>query len=213
MKKKIAILSSSVRDGRLSHRVALFLQNYIETHSGSEVVAGIDETKVAANPGVATDTDANSGIEVDLIDLLEYDFPIFHERLPKMTSSPPAALLDYARRVRETDGLIVVSPVYNASFPASLKNAVDVLVDEWRYKPVLVASVTMGATAGISTVQQLQNLFLKMGARVAAPLYTVVNAGADFSETGEPRDPALAEKFLAAPLAEFMWLVEKSVGD
>lgn len=181
MKKKIAVISSSVRDGRLSHRAALFLQKYIN----------------------------NKGAEVDLIDLLAYDFPIFHERLYKMTS-PPADLLDYARRITEADGVVVVSPVYNASFPAALKNAIDVLVHEWKSKPVLIVSVTFGSTAGISTVQQLQALMLKMDARVAPPLYTVLNAGTDFSPEGDPVDAEKAEKYAQAPVAEFMWLVDAS---
>lgn len=181
MKKKIAVISSSVRDGRLSHRVALFLEKYIGSRDA----------------------------EVDLIDLLAYDFPLFHERLFKMPS-PPAALLDFARRITEADGVVIVSPVYNASFPASLKNAVDVLVKEWKSKPVLIVSVTFGSTAGISTVQQLQALLLKMGSRVAAPIYAVVNAGTDFSPEGDPVDAEKSEKYAQAPVDEFMWLVEKS---
>lgn len=182
MKKKIAVISSSVRDGRLSHRVALFLEKYINNRADTEV---------------------------DLIDLLAYDFPIFHERLYKM-SSPPADLLDFARRITEADGVVMVSPVYNASFPPALKNAIDVLVKEWTSKPVLIVSVSVGPTAGISTVQQLQALMLKMEARVAAPIYTIVNVGTDFAEDGEPVDQEKAEKYAQTPVAEFMWLVYKS---
>jgi len=50
----ISILSSSVRDGRKSHRVAPYLQHYIK------------ENRLA---------------ESDIIDLREYKFPVFKERL------------------------------------------------------------------------------------------------------------------------------------
>jgi len=50
----IAIISSSVRTGRKSHRVALYFKNYLETH-------GL----------------ASAGI----LDLNEYKFPLFEERL------------------------------------------------------------------------------------------------------------------------------------
>lgn len=182
--KKIAIISSSVRDGRLSHRVALFLRNY---------VARMDDVKA------------------DLVDLREYDFPVFHERLMNMPDAPDA-VRDFARRITEADGVVVVSPVYNASFPAALKNVVDLLVTEWVRKPVLVVTVTFGTNAPIQTAQQLQALFLKLGARVAAPLYTVLNAGTDFSPEGEPAGPKF-EKYAAAPVGELMWLVEKSMED
>jgi NAD(P)H-dependent FMN reductase len=181
--RKIVIISSSVRTGRLSHRVALFIQKYIQRNYDD--------------------------IDVSIVDLLEYDFPLFYERLMYM-QDPSAALLDYARRIVDADGMVVVAPVYNASFPAALKNAVDVLVSEWVNKPVVVASVTYGAVPGISTVQQLQTLFLKLGARVAAPVYTVINAGGDFAEDGTPRDSAMSEKFAAAPIKEFMWIVDKT---
>jgi NAD(P)H-dependent FMN reductase len=171
----IAVISSSVRTGRLSHRVALFLCERLRA---------------------------------DMVDLAEYGFPLFHERLKYMEEPPPGAA-DFARRIVQADGVVVVSPVYNASFPAALKNAVDLLVEEWVKKPVLVASVTSGGTAGIMTVQQLQALFLKLGARVAAPMYTVTNVEKDFAEDGKLLNPGV-EKYVQAPVDEFLWLINNS---
>ena len=185
MKKKIAVISSSVRDGRLSHRVALFLKDYL---------------------------DSRGDAEADIVDLREYDFPLFHERLAYM-KEPAPDVLGFARRITEADGVLVVSPVYNASFPAALKNVIDLLFSEWVNKPVLVVSVTYGPNPGIQTVQQLQALFLKMGARVAAPAYTVLNAGTDFSEGGTPADRERLERYAKAPVEELMWLVRKSSED
>lgn len=179
---KIAVISSSVRDGRQSHRLALFLKEYV---------------------GLAF------GADTEILDLKEYGFPLFGERLWNLDPLPEG-LADYARRFKAADGLIVVSPVYNGSFPAALKNVVDVLFAEWRHKPVLVVSVTDGDTPGIATVQSLQTLLLKMGARVAAPLYTVVNVSREYGEDGTPADPAKAEKYAARPLEELMWLVAKT---
>ncbi len=175
MQPKIVVISSSVRTGRLSHRVALFLCKRL----GAEMV-----------------------------DLAEYDFPLFHERL-KFMVEPPEEAVDFARRIAEADGVVVVSPVYNASFPAALKNVVDLLVDEWVKKPVMVVSVSSGGNAPIMTAQQLQSLFLKLGARVAAPLYTVTNVESDFSTDGELLNPAV-ERFTTAPIEEFLWIVTKT---
>lgn len=182
MKKRIAIISSSVRDGRLSHRVALFYKNYLSKRNDTEV---------------------------DLIDLLEYGFPLFSERLPYM-KNPPAAALDYARRIVESDGVIVVSPVYNASYPASLKNAVDLLVGEWAAKPIMVASVSSGTTPGISTASLVQNLFIRMHARVASPVCTITSASTSFSPDGMPANPEMTERYVRPAIDELMWLVEKS---
>ncbi|MCK7535345.1 MAG: NAD(P)H-dependent oxidoreductase [Marinilabiliales bacterium] len=70
---KIAILSPSVRRGRNSHRVALFFRNYIE------------ENRLA---------------EADIIDLAEYNFPLFDERL-RMMKEPSTAILSFADRIPE----------------------------------------------------------------------------------------------------------------
>ncbi|MCC8035746.1 MAG: NAD(P)H-dependent oxidoreductase [Rikenellaceae bacterium] len=180
--RKIEIISSSVRDGRLSHRVALFLQNYLSRIPATE--AGI-------------------------LDLKQYGFPIFSERYPNLVS-PSVKVVDYVERFSSADGIVVVSPVYNGSFPAALKNVVDFMVTQWFRKPVLVVSVTYGSTPGIGTVQQLQNLLMKLGARVASPGYTVLRAGEEFSESGVPADGAAAEKYAAAPVEEFLWLVDNS---
>ena len=96
--KRIAILSASVRTGRLSHRVALYLENYFRQ---------------------------NALADTELLDLKAYDFPLFHERLA-MQEHPSDKLIDFTNRFNDADGLIIVSPVYNASRRA-----------EKRYRPLL----------------------------------------------------------------------------
>lgn len=179
---KIAIISSSVRDRRLSHRVALFLKEYVER---------------------------TQSVETEILDLREYDFPLFHERFV-FQAEPDKKTCDYVGRFKDADGIIIVTPVYNASFPAALKNVIDLLIAEWVHKPVVVVSVTAGGVPAIATIQQLNALLLKLGARVAAPMYTVINAETEFSETGMPKDAAAAEKRAAVPVGELMWLVEKT---
>ena len=182
---KIAIISSSVRDGRLSHRVSLFLEKYISK---------------------------SFGVPVEILDLKEYDFPLFHERFFKL-ANPSGALSDYAARFKASDGIVIVTPVYNGSFPASLKNVIDLFYAEWVHKPVLVVSVSSGTTPGIATIQSLQAILLKMGARVTGPLYTVTSVGNDYSETGVPANRETAEKYAREPVGELLWMVRKNLED
>ena len=179
--KRIAVISSSVRTGRLSHRVAIFIRNYFEK---------------------------NFSIDADLLDLKQYDFPLFEERLAfqKNLSEP---LRDFTRRFLQADGIFVVSPVYNASFPASLKNVIDLYNLEWTSKVVGIASVSSGGTAGISTVEQLGALFLKLGAVVSPAFYTAVHVAEEFDAGGVPVDVQKAEEFFR-PVAERFWsLIDK----
>src|SRR4030042_6224313 len=96
----IVIISPSVRKGRNSHRVALYFDNLIKELS-------------LANP--------------EILDLNEYNFPLFDERL-KYQESPSPGAVEFAQKVKSADGVIIISPEYNGGIPASLKNAVDLLI-------------------------------------------------------------------------------------
>ena len=124
----IAILSASVRTGRVSHRVARYFEKFI-AKSGSSTT--------------------------EIIDLNAYDFPIFHERLRHLVD-PPANLLDLAQRITKADGVIIVTPEYNGGYPASLKNAIDVLYNEWYRKPVAISTVSDGSFGGTQVITSLQ---------------------------------------------------------
>ena len=179
--KHIAIISSSVRDGRLSHRVALFLEQFIP---------------------------ANYPLTVEVLDLKEYNFPLFNERFA-FQKSPSSELVDFTERFKKADGLVIVSPVYNADFPAALKNVIDLYYKEWVHKPVGVVSVTSGMTPGIATVQRVQTLLLKLGALVAPVVYTVVNTAKEFEESGIPVNKEQSEKLAKPMINELIGLIGK----
>jgi NAD(P)H-dependent FMN reductase len=69
-------------------------------------------------------------IDLDVLDLAEYEFPRHYpeEATPQMTL--------FTSAVDRADGYVVVTPEYNRSFPASLKQAIDYAYDEWHAKPV-----------------------------------------------------------------------------
>ncbi|MDL2278581.1 NAD(P)H-dependent oxidoreductase [Parabacteroides sp. OttesenSCG-928-G07] len=178
--KHIAIISASVREGRLSHRVALFIQKYIEENN------------------LAT---------VEILDLKAYDFPLFSERL-MFQKNPSEKVLDFADRFNKADGVIIVSPVYNASFPAALKNVIDLFVKEWRDKIIAVASVTSGDNAGIATALQIQSLLIKLGALVVPASYTAIKAETGYDEKGNATEE-IAKKRIDAFVRKLLQLVEQ----
>ncbi len=160
---KAAVISASVRDGRLSHRVSLCLQQRLQAVYAS----------------------------VDMLDLREYRFPLLSERYAYLLKQQPApeaglmtALADFQRRLLAADHVYIVSPVYNTSFPAALKNIVDAYYTEWQGKKVGVCTVSSGMVPGISSLQQLQTLMMAMGATVAPGLFTITQVDKDFDEGG-----------------------------
>ena len=177
---KIIILSSSVRTGRKSNRVAAFFLNYIK------------ESNIA---------------EAEILDLDEYNFPIFEERL-KFLKEPAANVLDYAKKIKEADGILVVSPEYNGGYPASLKNAIDLLIEEWKHKPVAISTVSAGPFGGNNMIPSLQFCFWKLGALTVPALFPVAQVDKNYDENGIPADKATTEKRAAAFLKELAWCMD-----
>ncbi|MFA6276430.1 MAG: NAD(P)H-dependent oxidoreductase [Pedobacter sp.] len=178
--KNISILSASVRNGRNSHRVALYFKQYLE------------ENKLA---------------NVTIIDLKEYNFPIFEERL-RFISDPSEAMLSFANEVTKADGIILVTPEYNGGYPASLKNAIDLLYAEWKRKPIAIASVSAGAFAGAQVLTSLQFSLWKIGALTIPAMFPVGTVEKTFDENGIPSDVAGTDKRAAVFINELMYWVD-----
>ena len=56
--------------------------------------------------------------------------------MPRNGNYAKAHTKDWASKVFESDAIVVVTPQYNRSFPAPIKNAIDYLFAEWDAKPV-----------------------------------------------------------------------------
>jgi NAD(P)H-dependent FMN reductase len=178
--KNISIISSSVRNGRNSHRVALYFKNYLE------------ENDIA---------------NVKIIDLKTLDFPIFEERL-KFISEPTEAMLSLADDIKNSDGIIVVTPEYNGGYPASLKNVIDLLYAEWKRKPIGIATVSAGAFAGSQVITSLQFTLWKIGALVVPAMFPVAMIDKTFDENGNPSDKEATDKKAKTFVAELTWWIE-----
>lgn len=176
----IAILSSSTRISRQSHRVALGLEKRIHLSHGHTA---------------------------EVLDLNAYEFPIMEEVLHKLPS-PPDGLSDFAQRVHQADAHIFVSPEYNGSYTAALKNAVDYLKEnEFSRKVIGVASVSVGGHGGMRCALAMQQLALAVGAFVIPQMLLVGNVTQRFDESGNLTDPSF-EQALKLFLGQFFWLGE-----
>ena len=177
---KIAIISASVRMGRNSHRVALFFTNYIETNN------------------LAT---------VDLLDLNEYKFPIFSERLRNI-KDPTVQMLDFADKIRKANGVIIVTPEYNGGYPASLKNVIDFLYAEWRRKPIALATASSGPFGGAQVTTSLVFNFWKIGAWIVPAMCPVARVQSQYDENGTPVEKDAVEKRTRPFIDELFWCME-----
>jgi len=86
-------------------------------------------------------------VKAELIDLAQVDLPLFDEPMPPiMGAYAHEHTRAWAATVARHDAFVFVSPEYNRSIPAVLKNAIDFLYREWINKAA--GFVSYGADAG-----------------------------------------------------------------
>ena len=115
---------------------------------------------------------AHGAFEVAVADLAEIDLPLLDEpNHPRLRQYTHQHTKDWSATVEASDAFVFVTPEYNYGFTAALKNAIDYLHDEWKYKPVGFVSYG-GVAAGTRAVQQLKQVVttLKM-----MPLFEAVS--------------------------------------
>src|SRR6266550_2572701 len=87
------------------------------------------------------------GATFEPVDLAELNLPFLDEpQVPAIGNYQQEHTKKWAKIVGPADGFVIVTPEYNHSYPASLKNAIDYLYAEWLHKPV--AFVGYGSVAG-----------------------------------------------------------------
>jgi NAD(P)H-dependent FMN reductase len=100
----------------------------------------------------------HGGFELTVVDLAELNLPLLnepnHPRLRQYTHDHTHA---WSAMVDPADAVVMVTSEYNYGYPAALKNAIDYLHHEWRYKPVGFVSYG-GVAAGTRAVQQLKQV-------------------------------------------------------
>jgi NAD(P)H-dependent FMN reductase len=101
---------------------------------------------------------AHGKFEVVVADLAELDLPLLNEaNHPRLGRYDHQHTKDWSAVVDASDAFVMVTPEYNYGYPAALKNAIDYLHAEWKYKPVGFVSYG-GVAAGTRAVQQLKQV-------------------------------------------------------
>jgi NAD(P)H-dependent FMN reductase len=177
----IVIISSSVRIGRQSHKVALYFNKFIKEHQ------------------LATS---------EILDLKEFNFPVLEERLSFMPNPGPKEKL-FSEKIAQADAVITVFPEYNGGYPASLKNAIDLLYNEWYHKPIGLACVSSGGFAGVNALSLIQTVFLKIRAVPVFPPFPVPTVQDSFDDEGNViSNKEATDKKAGALLKELLWFAE-----
>ena len=133
---KIAIIVGSTRQGRVTDKLAKW------------VATGIAELA-----------------DAEVLDLREYPMPFFEEAISPRYNPERKAVPEVQKwldKGAEFDGYVLVTPEYNRTMTAVLKNAIDVLAYEMDKKPVAI--VAHGTTGGAQAVASLRMALPGVGA-------------------------------------------------
>jgi NAD(P)H-dependent FMN reductase len=125
----VQIIVASTREGRIGRKVADWAHNIARDHGK---------------------------FDIELVDLRDVALPLFDEpRHPRFGDYKHEHTKKWSATIARADAYVFVTPEYNHSYPASLKNAIDYLNAEWKHKPVGFVSYG-GVAAGTRAVTALE---------------------------------------------------------
>ena len=108
---------------------------------------------------------AGSDLKLEIVEI--GDLPLYNEDIE--ADGPPASWTGFRKAVAAADAVLFVTPEYNRSVPAALKNAIDVGSrpyghSAWNGKPGAIISVSPGAIGGFGANHHLRQslVFLNM---------------------------------------------------
>ncbi len=181
---KLQVIIGSTRPGRVSERIAKW---------------------------VASEAKNLSESEVELVDLADYNLPMLDEpispqynpnRKPNLTSRK------WLDKLAEADAYVLVTPEYNRSYSAVLKNALDYIDFQFAKKPV--ALVAHGSTGGAQAVAHLRGVLPGLLAVTVAKATFLIRISDNIDENGKldeelAKDPYGPLVALKATLEDTKW--------
>ena len=183
---KIAVVVGSTRQGRQTDKLAKWVANNIQEKASVEVV-----------------------------DLRDYPIPFLDEAIsPRYNPErkPDAETSKWLSKIAEFDGFVFVTPEYNRSTSAVLKNAIDVVGHEIDNRPV--ALVGHGTSGGGQAVANLRMAVPAIGAvTIPDALFFSDRLADSISDDGELKQeirerPYGPQGALEAQVEQLLWYVE-----
>jgi NAD(P)H-dependent FMN reductase len=163
---KVQIIIGSTRPGRVSDKVAKWVAN------GTKEVPDVS---------------------AELVDLADYQLPYLDEPISPQFNperEPNAEAKKFLAKISEADAYILVTPEYNRSYSAVLKNAIDYIDFQFAKKPV--ALVAHGSTGGAQAIAHLRGVLPGLKS-ITTPSATFIvgSAGTLIDDAGNITDEAV----------------------
>jgi len=178
---KILIISGSPRGNSITNRVAIHLE---------KAIAGSTEH------------------EVEILDVREVQMPRLQSIFTSVEATP-AAYKSVSEKMFSADAFILLTPEYNGSYSAALKNLLDHYPKQ-HHKVFAIATASPGALGGVRAALQLQELIFALFG-IGSPYMLVI----PFVDKKFDADGTLLDESFQKPVElfvkKFVWLAEKIV--
>ncbi len=181
-------------------------------------------SRIAVFVGSLSRESINRQLAQALIELAPADFSLRIARIDDLPvynrdddSNPAEPVKRLKREITESQGVLFVTPEYNRSIPASLKNVLDHASrpygqSVWAGKPAGVVGASIGAPGASMAQQHLRNIlaYLDMPTLAQPEVFVHVTEGM-FDEQGQLARPD-TEKFLQSWMGKFVAWVGAHAG-
>ncbi len=174
----IEIISGSPRGNSVTHRLALHLQEALK----------------------------QAGYTAGIVDLRETEFPLLQAVFTTVESTPEA-YRPIVKRMFEAQAFILITPEYNGSYSAALKNLLDHLPKQ-HHKVFGIVTASTGMLGGVRAALQLQELVYALFGIGSPYMLVVPQVDKKFNADGSLEDQPF-KKNVDLFIREFTWLAER----
>ena len=141
---------------------------------------------------------SREGIETEFIDV---------RTLPMKLDDAGEQMKDpkFSATIERCDGLIIVTPEYNHSFPGLLKHALDMNLKEYIHKAVGICGVSAGPMGGSRVIESLLPVMRELGLVTTFEDVNFAKIGMLFDERGQLLDENFIRR-VDGFLNELIWM-------
>ena len=141
------------------------------------------------------------GEEVEILDLNDYELPLFSVDCEDRLGRPEAAQA-FLRKLNESDGIVISFAEHNGAYSAAYKNLYDwvsrIQPKVYRDKPMVLLSTSPGGRGAKSVMELAERQIPRVGGEIRASV-SVPSFGENFdSEAGKVSNPEIAAQIEGA---------------
>ncbi len=148
---------------------------------------------------VASELGKRAGVTTELIDIAKVTLP---------TDGAGEEIKDaaFSQKMKAADGLAIVTPEYNHSFPGLLKHVLDTCLEEYIHKAAGIVGVSAGPFGGTRVVESFLPVLRELGLVATFTDLNFSKVGEAFDENGELIDEKIWSRRTSQFLDELIWM-------